>query len=88
MDYSKKDINILICRDSLKNETELKIFTDKGEVCLDDKNANIDLNIDILNENIFNQYFENDSIEASLDNLLRVVNTLKSEIENMKNKCL
>ena len=45
---SDNDIVVLINRDSILNMTDLKFFTDDGEVALDDTNAAIDITINIM----------------------------------------
>ena len=50
---SDNDIVVLISKDSIQNMTEVKFFTDEGEVALDDIAATIDIKINIIcNENI------------------------------------
>lgn len=50
---SDNDIVVLISKDSIQNMTEVKFFTDDGEVALDDIAATIDIKINIIcNENI------------------------------------
>ena len=47
---SDNDIVVLISKDSIQNMTEVKFFTDEGEVVLDDITAAIDININIINQ--------------------------------------
>lgn len=50
---SDNDIVVLISKDSVQNLTEVKFFTDDGEVALDDITATIDIKINIIcDENI------------------------------------
>ena len=50
---SNNDIVVLISKDSVQDLTEVKFFTDDGEVALDDIAATIDIKINIIcNENI------------------------------------
>lgn len=50
---SDNDIVVLISKDSIQNMTEVKFFTDDGEVALDDITATIDIKINIIcDENI------------------------------------
>lgn len=50
---SDNDIVVLISKDSIQNMTEVKFFTDEGEVALDDIAATIDIKINIIcDENI------------------------------------
>ena len=50
---SDNDIVVLISKDSVHDLTEVKFFTDDGEVALDDIAATIDIKINIIcNENI------------------------------------
>ena len=44
---SDHDITVLISKDSIQNVTEVKFFTDDGEVDLDDITAAIDIKINI-----------------------------------------
>ena len=47
------DIVVLISKDSVQDLTEVKFFTDHGEVALDDITATIDIKINIIcDENI------------------------------------
>ena len=45
---SDNDIVVLISKDGVQNVTEVKFFTDEGEVVLDDITAAIDININIV----------------------------------------
>ena len=45
---SDNDIVVLISKDSIQNMTEVKFFTDDGEVALDDITATIDIKINII----------------------------------------
>ncbi len=57
---SDNDIVVLINRDSILNMTDLKFFTDDGEVALDDTNAAIDITINIIcDENVCQKVDEN-----------------------------
>ena len=50
---SDNDIVVLISKDSVQDLTEVKFFTDDGEVALDDITATIDIKINIIcDENI------------------------------------
>ena len=45
---SNNDIVVLISKDSVQDLTEVKFFTDDGEVALDDIAATIDIKINII----------------------------------------
>uniref|UniRef100_UPI003FF09C78 hypothetical protein n=1 Tax=Ruminococcus bicirculans (ex Wegman et al. 2014) TaxID=1160721 RepID=UPI003FF09C78 len=50
---SDNDIVVLISKDSVQDLTEVKFFTDDGEVAIDDITATIDIKINIIcDENI------------------------------------
>ena len=66
---SDNDIVVLISKDDVQNVTEVKFFTDEGEVVLDDITAAIDINIDIVcDENVCQRVDENKT-KSTIDKL-------------------
>lgn len=64
---SDQDITVLISKDSIQNITEVKFFTDEGEVALDDITAAIDIKINITcNENA-RQRVDEDKRKSTID---------------------
>lgn len=80
---SDHDIIVLISKDDVQNVTEVKFFTDEGEVVLDDINAAIDININIVcDENVCQRVDENktkstiDKVKHSLRCAYQLVESL------------
>ena len=66
---SDQDITVLVSKDSIQNMTEVKFFTDEGEVVLDDITAAIDININIVcDENVCQRVDENKT-KSTIDKL-------------------
>lgn len=80
---SDQDITVLVSKDSIQNLTEVKFFTDEGEVALDDITAAIDININIVcDENVCQRVDENktkstiDKVKHSLRCAYQLVESL------------
>lgn len=80
---SEQDITVLVSKDSIQNLTEVKFFTDEGEVALDDITAAIDININIVcDENVCQRVDENktkstiDKVKHSLRCAYQLVESL------------
>ena len=80
---SDHDIIVLISKDDVQNVTEVKFFTDEGEVVLDDITAAIDININIVcDENVCQRVDENktkstiDKVKHSLRCAYQLVESL------------
>lgn len=80
---SDHDIVVLISKDDVQNVTEVKFFTDEGEVVLDDITAAIDININIVcDENLCQRVDENktkstiDKVKHSLRCAYQLVESL------------
>lgn len=66
---SDNDIVVLISKDSIQNVTEVKFFTDEGEVVLDDITATIDININIVCDENVRQWVEENKTKSTVDKL-------------------
>ena len=64
---SDQDITVLISKDSIQNITEVKFFTDEGEVALDDITSAIDININITCDENACQRVDEDKIKSTID---------------------
>lgn len=85
-ELGNEDINILICRDSIKDETELKMFCNHDEVTFDETNADIDININVTSKSPLDIYEDETDIEVNLDTLSRLVYVLQREIKSIRMK--
>lgn len=64
---SDNDITVLISKDSIQNVTEVKFFTDEGEVTLDDITAAIDIKINITCDKGARQRVDEDKRKSTID---------------------
>lgn len=64
---SDNDITVLISKDSIQNVTEVKFFTDEGEVTLDDITAAIDIKINITCDEGARQRVDEDKRKSTID---------------------
>lgn len=64
---SDHDIIVLISKDDVQNVTEVKFFTDEGEVVLDDITAAIDININIVCEENVCQRVDENKTKSTID---------------------
>ena len=66
---SDNDIVVLISKDGVQNVTEVKFFTDEGEVVLDDITAAIDININIICDENVRQWVDENKTKSTVDKL-------------------
>lgn len=66
---SDNDIVVLISKDGAQNVTEVKFFTDEGEVVLDDITAAIDININIVCDENVRQWVDENKTKSTVDKL-------------------
>lgn len=66
---SDNDIVVLISKDGVQNVTEVKFFTDEGEVILDDITAAIDININIICDENARQRVDENKTKSTIDKL-------------------
>lgn len=64
---SDNDITVLISKDSIQNITEVKFFTDEGEVDLDDITAAIDIKINIICDDNARQRVDENKRKSTID---------------------
>lgn len=64
---SDQDITVLVSKDSIQNLTEVKFFTDEGEVALDDITAAIDIKINITCDENARQSVDEDKRKSIID---------------------
>lgn len=64
---SDHDITVLISKDSIQNVTEVKFFTDDGEVDLDDITAAIDIRINITCDESVCQRVDESKRKSTID---------------------
>lgn len=64
---SDQDITVLVSKDSIQNLTEVKFFTDEGEVVLDDITAAIDININIVCDENVCQRVDGNKTKSTID---------------------
>lgn len=64
---SDHDITVLISKDSIQNVTEVKFFTDEGEVDLDDITATIDIKINIICDDNARQRVDENKRKSTID---------------------
>ena len=65
---SDNDITVLINKDSVQNITEVRFFTDGGEVILDDVTSTMDIQINILCDESAN-LIADDTKKSTMDKL-------------------
>ena len=64
---SDQDITVLVSKDSIQNLTEVKFFTDDGEVDIDDITAAIDIKIHITCDDNARQRVDEDKRKSTID---------------------
>ncbi|MEE5992040.1 MAG: hypothetical protein V3G42_02225 [Oscillospiraceae bacterium] len=86
-DISKGDLNILICKDNILNEMEMKLFVGNEEMSIDDKNAEISVSINVTSEDDLETIYEDSQdIQSSMETIQRAYGIIKNELDNIKKK--
>ncbi|MGB4093061.1 MAG: hypothetical protein WBK46_14160 [Ruminococcus flavefaciens] len=84
-DFSKGDVNLLICYDSIKDFTEVKMYTDHGEIQVDDSNSDIEINVNIVSGKINTHSGISRGRGERINKLERIIAVLREEILELKN---
>lgn len=84
---SEDDLNILICKDGITKETELKIFVGNEELCVTDETAEISISINVTSDdNLETIYQDSQDIQSSTETIQRAYGIIKNELDNIKEK--
>ena len=84
---SEDDLNLLVCRDNLLNETELKLFVGNEEISINDENAEISVSINVTSDDDLETIYENSQdIQSSTETIQRAYGIIKNELDNIKEK--
>lgn len=86
-DISKDDLNILICKDNILNEMELKLFVGNEEIYINDENAEISVSINVTSDDDLEMIYEDSKdIQSSTETIQRAYGIIKNELDNIKEK--
>lgn len=80
---SENDITVLISKDCVQNVTEIRFFTDDGEVILDNLTSDIDININITCDENTRQKLDENKAKSTIDKLKHSLHCAYQLVESM-----
>lgn len=82
--FNNEDMNLLICYDSIKDFTEMKMYCDHEEIQLDDSTADIDVTVNIKSNGLLEKFEHNSDTRASVELINRALAIIKRETRKIQ----